>query len=128
MYWLPQDPAMGEAMHDTVGLTAPASLFYFPDGQSSAGRETFTLIQNPNPNDVTVKVTYMTPDGKGNVSFDRKISAMSRVTLKLKDKVPGGRVATYIEVKTAGAGVMAERAMYWGGRSAGTSTIGGASD
>jgi hypothetical protein len=110
------------------GLTPPTSLFYFPDGQSSGGRETFTLVQNPNPSEVTVKVTYMTPDGKGNVSFDQKISAMSRVTLKLKDKVPGGRVATYIEVKTAGAGVMAERAMYWGGCSAGTSTIGGASD
>jgi hypothetical protein len=128
MYWTAQDASLGEAMHDTIGMTTPASLFYFPDGQSSDGRETFTLVQNPNDKDVVVTVTYMTPSGKGNVSFDQNIPATSRVTLNLKDKVPGGRAATYIQVKTAGAKVMAERAMYWNGRAAGTATIGGSSD
>lgn len=128
MYWTGQDPAVGEATHDTIGLTCPASLFYFPDGETSGGRETFTLVQNPGKDDVRVKVTYMKPDGKDNVTFEETVPAMSRITFNMRDKVPDGRASTYVQVLTRGGKVMAERSMYSEGRAAGTCTIGGASD
>lgn len=128
MYWTADDPALGGAAHDTVGLSSPAGLFYFPGGATSEGAETFTLVQNPNPDKVKVKVTYMKPSGKDNVTFNVTIPAMSRVTLNMADKIPDGDASTYIEVLTPGAKVMSEHAMYREGRTAGSSTIGGASD
>ena len=38
------------------------------DGQSSEGRETWTLVQNPNDSEVQVDISYLTPDGQGNVT------------------------------------------------------------
>jgi len=37
--------------------------FYLPDGQTSEGRETWTLVQNPNASAVTVEVSYLKAGG-----------------------------------------------------------------
>ena len=126
MYWGAGTP-LGEAMHDSVGTIAPSRVFYMPDGQSSQGRETFTLVQNPNKTAVSVKVTYMTPDGKGDVTLTANIPALSRTTFNMAQKIADGRAAVLVECTTPGTGVMAERSMYWNGRGAGTCTIGGGS-
>src|SRR5450759_2144690 len=63
MYW-GQGTPLGEAGHDSIGITQPHSVFYLPDGQSSGGRETFTLVENPNPSSVAVEVSYL-PAGGG---------------------------------------------------------------
>ena len=54
--------------HDSIGMAPPHTTFYLPDGQTSSGRETYTLVQNPNGSPVAVEVTYMTPSGNGNVT------------------------------------------------------------
>ncbi|MFH1150288.1 MAG: hypothetical protein V1748_07425 [Actinomycetota bacterium] len=127
MYW-GEDTVLGEAAHDSIGLAAPHTTFYLPDGETSNGRETYTLVQNPNNTAVTVEVSYLTPDGTGNVVFTETVTANSRKTFNMADKGITGRAAVMVTCKTAGAKIMVERAMYWNSRGAGTDTIGGFSD
>lgn len=124
MYW---ESGSGEACHDSIGLVFPYTTFLLPDGQTSEGRETWTLVQNPNDTEVTVEISYLTPSGKGNVTFEEKVPANSRRTFSMADKLPDTRAAVMVKSKTDGAPVMVERAMYWNSRGAGTDTIGGGS-
>ncbi|MBN1289773.1 MAG: carboxypeptidase regulatory-like domain-containing protein [Actinobacteria bacterium] len=125
MYW---DSGTGEACHDSIGVSAAHTSFYLPDGQASEGRETFTLVQNPNDEAVTIEVSYLTPDGLGNVVFESEIKPDSRVTYNMSDSGINGRAGVMVRSLDPGLKIMAERAMYWSGRGAGTDTIGGESD
>jgi hypothetical protein len=128
MYWGADKP-LGEASHDSIGMASPHTTFYLPDGQTSEGRETWTLVQNPNAEAVTVEITYMTPTGAGNVVKTETIPASSRRTFgMLEHSGINGRAAIMVTCKTAGKKIMVERAMYWNSRGAGTDTIGGYSD
>ncbi|MCG2796574.1 MAG: DUF5719 family protein, partial [Actinomycetia bacterium] len=128
MYWGEGTP-LGEACHDSIGMSMSHKTFYLPDGQTSDGRETYTLIQNPNTADVTVEITYMTPDGQGNVTKTEKVPASSRKTCNmLEHSGITGRASIMVTSKTEGKKIMVERAMYWNSRGAGTDTIGGYSD
>ncbi len=125
MYW---DNGTGEAMHDSIGMNSPHVNFYLPDGEVGADVETWTLVQNPNATAVDVEVTYMTPDGLGNVTVPATIPANSRMTFNMADAGITGQAAIMVHCATAGSRVMAERAMYWDGRGAGANTIGGFKD
>lgn len=125
MYW--NSPA-GETCHDSIGMSKAHKTFYFPDGQTSDGRETWTLVSNPNSTDVKVKISYLTSNGKGNAVFTETILAGSRKTFNMADKGIQGRAAVMVESLTTGKKILCERAMYWNSRSAGTDTIGGFSD
>ncbi|MBU1671939.1 MAG: hypothetical protein KKF41_14190 [Actinobacteria bacterium] len=125
MYW---DAGAGEACHDSIGMANRHMKFFLPDGETANGHETWTLVQNPNDVPVTVRVTYMTPDGLGSPQFDSEVPANSRVTFNMADHLPGGRAAVMVESLTAGGRIMCERAMYWNSRGAGTDTIGGFDD
>jgi hypothetical protein len=125
MYW---DKGLGEACHDSIGMSEPHRMFYLPVGETFNGTETWTLVQNPNASSVSVQITYMTPDGKGNVSWSETVPANSRKSYNMGEKMPSGRAAVMVECKTAGKRIMVERAMYWNNRGAGTDTIGGFSD
>jgi hypothetical protein len=124
MYW---DNGTGEACHDSIGMANPARTFMLPDGETSNGRETWTLVQNPNGSDVQVDITYMTPSGMGNVTKTETIPANSRKTFNMVEHSGiNGRAS--IVVVSKGSPVMVERAMYWNSRGAGTDTVGGYSD
>jgi len=125
MYW---DKGLGEACHDSIGMSSPHKIFYLPDGQTQNGYETWTLVQNPNPTSVSIAVTYLTPTGKGNATVTTVIAGNSRQTFNMADKIPSGRAAVMVKCKTTGKGIMVERAIYWNNRGAGTDTIGGYSD
>jgi len=125
MYW---DNGTGEACHDSIGMAEPHTSFYLPDGQSSEGRETWTLVQNPNDSDVSVQISYLTPNGQGNVTWTEPIGAKSRRTFNMADKGINGRAAIMVTSTPAGKKIMVERAMYWNSRGAGTDTIGGYED
>src|SRR5665811_1105036 len=92
MYW---DNGTGEACHDSVGMNKAHTTFYLPDGQTSDGRETWTLVQNPNTSAVTVEVTYLKAGG-GAVTLTSAIPASSRMTFKMADKVPSGRASVMV--------------------------------
>ena len=127
MYWGEGTP-LGQACHGTIGMTDMHDLFYFPDGQTSDGRETFTLVQNPNPEPVQVKVTYFSSGGKVDATFTEWVPALSRKTYNLSDMIEEGRASIRVACISEGKKIMAERAMYWNGRGAGTCTIGGFED
>ncbi len=125
MYW---DNGTGEACHNSIGMREPHTVFYFPDGQTSGGCETWTLIQNPNDVDVDVEISYLTPGGTNNVTFSDTIGANSRMTFEMSREGINGRAAILVECMTQGKKIMVERAMYWADRGAGTDSIGASSD
>jgi len=126
MYW-GEGSALGEACHDSIGMAQAHTTFYLPDGQTSDGHETWTLVQNPNAVDVEVEISYLTPTGAGNVVFTDNVPANSRKTYDMSQKI-SGRAAVMVTSTTPGRKIMVERAMYWNTRGAGTDTIGGYSE
>jgi len=127
MYWGAGTP-LGEAMHASIGLDSPHMTFYLPDGQTSGGHETWTLVQNPNPRAVTVRITYLPQGGGKSVTFTDEIAPSTRSTYSMADKIPSGRASIMVQSLDGARPIMVERSMYWNNRGAGTDTIGGFSD
>lgn len=125
MYW---DNGTGEAGHDSIGIDAPHGAFLLPDGQTSQGRQTWTLVQNPNAAPVRVKVSYLPAGGSSAVTVYDTIPANSRRTYDLANSVSSGRWSTLVSSITAGRPVVVERSMYWNNRGAGTETIAAPAD
>ena len=79
--------------------------------------------------DVSVDISYLTPNGQGNVTKTETIPANSRKTFNMASHSGmSGRAAIEVTSKTSGKKIMCERAMYWNSRGAGTDTIGGYGD
>ncbi len=127
MYWN-GGTGGGEACHDSIGMPSAHKTFYMPDGETQNGHETWTLVQNPDTTRVGIRVTYMRPDGSGNIVFNDTLEPKSRKSYNMADELGTGKAAVMVECTTSGKGIMCERAMYWNGRGAGTDTIGGYSD
>jgi len=127
VYWGAGTP-LGEASHDSIGIAGPHSIFYLPDGQTSAGRETWTLVQNPNPTAVQVQVEYLPAAGGPAATVTATIAAESRQTFNMRDMIPNGRAAIRVTSRTPRGKIIVERSMYWNSRGVGTNTIGGFSD
>jgi hypothetical protein len=125
MYW---DNGTGPAFHASIGLASPHMTFMCPDGQTSNGFETWTLVENPNPGFVTVRLSYLPAGGGKTISFTDEIPAASRRSYSLADKIPSGRAAIMVESLDGARPVIVERSMYMDNRGAGTDTIGGYSD
>ncbi|MFH1150991.1 MAG: hypothetical protein V1748_11015 [Actinomycetota bacterium] len=122
MYWYSGE---FEVCHDSIGMSTPHDAFYLPDGQTSQGRETWTLVQNPNTDAVDVQIDYMTPTGAGNVTKIENVAAQSRKTFNMRDHSGiDGRAAIVVRCISPRRSIMVERAMYWNSRGAGTDTIG----
>lgn len=105
--------------HCDVGVTATSSEWYLAEGATDGPFETWVLVQNPNPDPVTVNLTFMTgsgpvapPDLQG---FD--LPANSRHSFPVDDYVTDYDVST--KVTSEGGGVVAERAMYWDDKNGG---------
>ena len=131
MYWSTET---GEACHDSIGLSAPHTTFYLPDGESEPydpdnaelGIETWTLVQNPNGFPVKVQISYIDQDVSSTVS----IPANTRKTFNMADHFSTAPTASGIIVKslTTGGKIMVEKSTYVLERTAGTDTIGAYSD
>jgi hypothetical protein len=102
--------------------------FMLPDGQSSNGWETWTLVENPNPGAVRVRITYLPQGGGKSISFTDEIPKESRRSYSMGDKLPSGRASILVESLDGARPIMVERAMYVNDKGAGTDTIGGFSD
>jgi hypothetical protein len=108
-------------------MSRPHVTFYLPDGETTNGRETYTLVQNPGDTDVSIEVQYLCPDGVGNITFNDTVPGNSRKTFNMSAAGLNGRASVFVRCTTAGGKIMVERAMYWNSRGAGTDTIGGSS-
>lgn len=115
----------GQGFHASIGLASPQMFFMLPDGQTSKGWETWTLVENPNPGAVKITVTYM-PQGGGEVQgFEDEIPANSRRSYNMADKVPSGRASAYVQSLDGARPIIVERSMYKDNRASGTCTVGG---
>jgi hypothetical protein len=131
MYW-GEDKPLGEACHDSIGMDSPHSKFYLPDGETGGEDEfeTWTLVQNVNDDNVTVRVSYLPNvlDGGHMIQFTDTVPPNSRKTYNMADTIRDGSAGIVVESLTTGKKIIVERSMYWYGKEGGTDTIGGYSD
>jgi hypothetical protein len=122
MYW---DNGTGQAFHSSIGLDSPHAFFMLPDGQTSSGFETWTLVENPNPSAVKIGILYLPQGGGEPVFYEGEIPANSRKSYNMSDKIASGRASILVFSQDGARPVMVERSMYMNSRGAGTDTIGG---
>jgi len=99
--------------HDGKGVKAPAGNWYFAEGYTGGGFDTYVLIQNPSAAEARVRVTFTKPGGTA-VERDYSIKANSRFTIPV-DGIEGlgdDEVSTTVRSQN-GVKVIAERAMYF---------------
>ncbi len=94
--------------------SAPASTWYFAEGFTGNGWQTFIYLMNPNPTVANVVITYY-PDSGGPVVRNVTVAAQQRRTLNATNLAegPGPNVAFGVKI-TADIAVSAEEAMYAG--------------
>lgn len=125
MYWT---SSTGEACHDSIGMPAPHMRYYLPDGQTLEGRETWTMVENPNAQSVNIRVVYLSLNGVNIDAFQDTLAPGTRKAYRMNDRLPNGRASVAVESIDDGRPIVVERSMYWNERGAGTDTIGAYSD
>ena len=123
MYWR-GGPDDGEACHASIGIPMGSKSFLLPDGQTSDGHETYTLVQNPGANDVPIDITYLPEGGGTPITFADTVPAASRRTYDMADKLQDGRASIQVSVNGGVGDIIAERSVYWNSRGAGDDTVG----
>lgn len=103
---------------NTMGVTAPAPVWYLPEGITRSGFDTFILIANPNPFPVRVRVWPILWSGGMQAPKDVDIVPEGRATIWANYDLPAVANTEFsIKVETLtppGAGVVVEHAIYWG--------------
>lgn len=120
MYW-GQDTPLGEACHDSIGVSAPSRTWYLAEGTTNGGFETWVMVQNPGNETVNAGIAYMTEAGPV-TGPTLTLGPNSRKTVNVADVVPNNwSVSTMV---TANGPVIAERSVYWNNRGGGHNSTG----
>jgi nuclear transport factor 2 (NTF2) superfamily protein len=98
----------------------PGPDWYLAEGTTAWGFEEYVLVQNPNAATAHLQVTFM-KQGGGTQQNNFTMPASSRLTINVNSLVPSSDVSTYIH---ADKNIIAERSMYWGGRTGGHDAVG----
>ncbi len=106
--------------HNSIGVNSPQKAWYFPEGCSDYGFETWLCVQNPNGSDATCDITYMI-EGAAPVTVKKVVRAGSRASFSMAADI-GARNAS-IEL-TSDLPVIPERSMYRNDRREGHDSIG----
>ncbi len=109
--------------HASTGVATPSTKWYFAEGCTAHGFDTFILICNPGEEEARIKVTFMTP-GMGNVRKSISVPPHSRFTIWLNEILPERDVSTLLESSVP---IVAERAQYFNDMTSGTCSIGAVS-
>jgi len=105
--------------HGTIGVQSTDTIWYLAEGYTGGDFGTYILLQNPNPGEASVEVTYMLQGG-GVITRSISIPGESRATIVAMDDVGADSAfSTRIE---ADLPIIVERAMYFG--QGGHATIG----
>jgi hypothetical protein len=101
--------------HDAVGVMAPSSTFFFAEGTCRPNFETYFCIQNPTPQEASVKLRYMTGDGR---TLEKEISVPGacRRTVSARETLGTGDDEAHdfsTVVEATGSQVIVERPMYF---------------
>jgi C1A family cysteine protease len=106
---------------DSLGVRTPSRTWYLAEGSTAGTFETWVLVQNPNGAAASVNLTFITPNGKVK-GPSVTLPPNARKTFNVADTVPGaGQVGTQVSSELP---VVAERSVYWNGRTAAHGSIG----
>jgi SpoIID/LytB domain protein len=110
--------------HASTGMSSLSDKWYFAEGYCGGSFDTFLLLQNPNPGDVRVTITFMLED-QTTKTLVVNVSGKSRATLKV-DNVEGMGDKSFATMMEASAPIAAERSMYFNYRTreGGSNSIG----
>jgi hypothetical protein len=117
MYW--NDRGGG---HGSNGVTDPSRTWYLAEGTTAWGFEEWVLVQNPQAAKASVEISFLTTGGQV-VNHDVELAGNSRFSLNVADVVGEDDVSTFVYSDIP---VVAERAMYWNGRTEGHACVGSA--
>ncbi|MGQ9757720.1 MAG: S8 family serine peptidase [Actinomycetota bacterium] len=98
----------------------PSNDWYLAEGCTAHGFEEYVLVQNFGSDSTVVEITFMRPQGPTS-PYTYPMAPRSRLTVYVNALVPGSDVSTHVH---ASRPVVAERAMYWGGRTDGHASSG----
>ncbi|HEX9014641.1 MAG TPA: DUF5719 family protein, partial [Chloroflexota bacterium] len=105
--------------HDTTGAITPSKSWYFAEGTTKDGFDTWLLMQNPNTVPTTVTITFYKDDGT-TATQKMLIPHVSRESLMVDLVLPDSNMGMKVE---ADQPIVAERAVYKN-RVAGSDSIG----
>ena len=98
--------------HDVMGATAPAGEWYFAEGTTREGFETWLCLANPGESQAVVTVTFLPGEGQGNsLTRPYTVPAGTRRTVKLNDVVGADKDVSMRLSSTRP--IVAERPMYF---------------
>jgi len=96
--------------HNSQGCTMPSTNWYFAEGCTRSGLDTWLCLQNPNDVASQVSVDYMLGTGQ-TVQRTYDVAPFSRYTINVADDIGGDQdVAIHVESNEA---IVAERPMYF---------------
>jgi beta-lactamase class A len=103
-------PSKGSGGSCVSGINAAAPQWYFAEGCSREGFDTWLCIGNPNPRVVVANITLMDETG-GETAKELYIAPRSRYSIRLNDLVEGGHDISV--VVSANSGIVVERPVYF---------------
>ncbi len=107
--------------HASTGSLTPATVWYLAEGTTAWGFEEWVLVSNPTDTEVQATLTFMLPGG-GTAEEYCYLPPFSRVSVDVNSIIDSSDVS--VMISSLGYPVVAERAMYWNGRTGGTCSIG----
>jgi hypothetical protein len=100
---------MAMAGHDTIATAVPGKTWYLAAGASSAGFDTWLLVENPGSLPASVNVSFMTDAGRV-ISQPLFVLPHSRTSLYTDPLVPNAAYGMRIDSDQP---IVAERAVYF---------------
>ena len=97
--------------HSTLGAAEASTQWFFAEGYTADDFDTWLLLSNPGSADTIAHADFLLDNG-GIAPFDFPLAAHSRYTVPV-DALPGLEQAAFSIRVTAGAPIVAERAMYF---------------
>jgi hypothetical protein len=101
-----------------LGLTEPSKTWFFAEGSTREGFDSWLLLQNPGRSAAKVNLTLL-PEGGESVRHSVTVGGGSRAAVRARDLLDGRRFGARLESDQP---IVAERATYFGGESDGRGT------
>ncbi|MBU1944380.1 MAG: hypothetical protein KKE36_11995 [Actinobacteria bacterium] len=95
---------------DAMGATAPSPTWYFAEGTTRSGFDTYVCVENPQAEDAGMTIYYQV-EGEGHRTRYNAVPALSRVTINVAEQI--GRDKDFSMKLECDRAVVAERPMYF---------------
>ncbi|MBN2168382.1 MAG: hypothetical protein JW738_03995, partial [Actinobacteria bacterium] len=112
----------GPDIHTSIGVEEPSDTWYFAEGSSAWGFETWLLIQNCSLEEAECEITYMTEGGR-NVPVSVVVPPCARRTYNMADFIGADDASIRV---SSNQEIICERTMYRNDRREGHCSVGAA--